>query len=101
MTVRTIAVRSQFEGDDDDAISPMGNIVTAMNRNLTKPEPLHTRTQARALEHEGVAATDYFFAGHNSGSQTVRVEEKRPEVETSEKHKKRQPKTSFAAWCNG
>jgi hypothetical protein len=85
MTVRTIAERSEIDGDDEEAISPMGRMVAAMDRKLTEPESLHIRTQARALERVGVAATDYFFAGHNSGSPTVRTEKKRPQVETSDR----------------
>jgi hypothetical protein len=92
MTVRTIATRSQGDADYDVAISPMERIVMQTHHTINEPEPVHARSDTRALDREGIVAKDYFF-----GRQEVAFQQVKPE---EEKNKSRR-KTSFSAWCQG
>jgi hypothetical protein len=58
LTTRAIGLNLRH-ADDDEAVSPMEIIWDGTHFEVTEPEPVHTRTDARALEREVVATTDY------------------------------------------
>jgi hypothetical protein len=60
LTIRAIGPNLRH-AEDDEAVSPMENIGDGTHFEVTEPEQVHIRTDARTLEREGVATTDHVF----------------------------------------
>jgi hypothetical protein len=80
MTIRAVASDTQGEAHDNEAVSPMAIIRQGTIREITEPQPVHTKIDARTLEREGVAATDYFFQGQDPTVHEEMIGEKKQEA---------------------